>query len=168
MASEQSSDRRKAEHSGREEAGNKMSDQLLDELDATVVALGRMFAMRHGEMCERAPLSGPRLMMLRMLSETGSLKAGDLAGLLGIKAPATSSLLDALERDGLVAREHGAQDRRVTLVSITDSGRRVLSEAEEVRRAHMRRYRAVLNEDDVRTLIRIHKTILEAMRLDAI
>lgn len=140
------------------------SDELLDELDATFLLLGRLMAARHSGHCEGdLVVTGPRLVGLRILQEVGASKAGDLASCLGIKPPAMSSLLDALERDGLIARDHDPDDRRVTLVTVTDNGSTVLREAEERRREHMRVYLEVLSEDDIRSLIRIQRKLIEAM-----
>jgi len=138
-------------------------DALLDELDSTLMMLGRLMTARHGEQCAGHAVSGPRLMLLRVLAEVGPTKAGDLAAVLGIKAPATTSLVDGLEREGLVVRDHDAEDRRVTLVSLTEEGRVLLAEAELVRREHMRSYLSVLSEDDVRSLIRIQRTLIDAI-----
>lgn len=139
------------------------SDELLDELDATVMMLGRQMAARFGDACEHGVLGGPRLLLLRLLEEHGPTKAGELATSLAIKAPATSSLIDGLERDGLVSRTHDPEDRRVTLVQVTEHGSAALNDAEKVRRDHMRRYLSVLSDDDIRTLIRIQRDLIGAM-----
>jgi DNA-binding MarR family transcriptional regulator len=143
--------------------GFEHGDELLDELDSTLMVLGRLMAARHGEQCAGHAVSGPRLVLLKVIAEVGPTKAGDLAAVLGIKAPATTSLVDGLEREGLVVREHDTDDRRVTLVSLTEEGRSLLAEAELVRREHMRRYLSVLSEDDVRSLIRIQRTLIDAI-----
>lgn len=139
------------------------SDELLDEFDATMLMLGRQMSARHSEHCENTPMTGPRIIALRILSEAGSSKSGDLAALLGIKAPALSALVDGLEREGLVSREHDAQDRRVTRIDLTDEGRAALQVAEQRRREHMRTYLTVLGEDDIRTLIRIQRKLIATM-----
>ena len=139
-----------------------LSDALLDQLDASMLMLGRLMATRHADVCEGIPVTGPRFLVLRLLAEHGS-KAGDLAAQLGVKAPAVSSLIEGLEREGLVVREHGADDRRVVVVTLTDTGRMVLNEAERTRREHMRRYLAALSDDDVRSLIRIQRTLIDTI-----
>lgn len=139
-------------------------DALLDELDASIMVLGRFFSSRHGSDCDI--LSGPRLLVLRFLSEHDQVKTGDLAALLGVKAPATTALIDGLVRDGLVARQHGCCDRRVTFVALTQAGRDALVKAEQQRRKYMRHFLSGLNEEDVRTLVRIHNSIISAVSAD--
>lgn len=140
-----------------------LPDSLLDELDASVMMLGRMFAGRHSDACHDAVLSMPQMLMLRILHEGGAMRVGSLATALGIKAPATSSMVEALEERGLIGRTGDPDDRRVSLVHITDAGITELNAAEQMRRDHMRRYAELLGEDDVRTLVRIHKTLIDAM-----
>ncbi len=139
-----------------------LSDELLDEFDATFLMLGRLMASRHADVCEGVPVTGPRMLVLRALAGDGA-KAGEVAAQLGVKAPAATALIDGLERDGLVTREHVAQDRRVVLVKLTEAGRTVLHEAEAARREHMRRYLSALSPEDVRTLIRIQRTLIDTV-----
>lgn len=143
-------------------------DGLLDELDATVTMLGRLFSARHGEMCCESGLSAAQVLTLRVLAEVGPSKIGEIATALGIKAPAASALVDSLDRAELIEREIDPDDRRVTRVSVTDRGRDELAATEAERREHMRRYMSVLSEDDVRTLIRIQRALIDAMTSDRI
>jgi DNA-binding MarR family transcriptional regulator len=139
------------------------SDELLDEFHAGLLMLGRLMAARHEKVCSDALAAGPRLLLLRVLSKAGPQKVGDLAHSLGIKAPATSSLIDGLEHEGLISREHSAEDRRVVLVSATPKGLAALKVAERRRRDEMRKSLSVLSEDDIRALIRIQRTLIETM-----
>ncbi len=143
--------------------GTASSDALIDELDSTVMMLGRIFSARHGEMCSESGLNTAQMLALRVLAELGPSKTGDLATLLGVKAPAASALIDSLEKRGYVEREIDADDRRVHMVSMTERGDLELVAAETERREHMKRYLTVLDEDDVRLLIRVHRTLIEAM-----
>ena len=70
------------------DTGFEHGDALLDELDATLMMLGRLMMVPHGEQCAGHAVSGPRLMLLRVLAQVGPTKSGDLAAELGIKAPA--------------------------------------------------------------------------------
>lgn len=55
-----------------------------------------------------------------------------LADLVGVEGPSMVSMLDRLERGGLVTREPSAQDRRVKLVQLTDAGRKIYAEVHAV------------------------------------
>ncbi|MDN4059511.1 MarR family transcriptional regulator [Massilia sp. YIM B02769] len=54
-----------------------------------------------------------------------------LADLLGIEGPSVVSMLDRLERDGLVRREPSPLDRRVKLAHLTDDGRALYAKVRE-------------------------------------
>lgn len=145
-----------------------LPDQLIDELDAVIVQLGRLMSARHGEMCCEGALSPAQAITLRILGDHESLKMGELAGLLGIKAPAASALVDSLARAAMVEREHDVDDRRVMRVRLSEAGRAALSEAEAERRHYMRRYTSVLSEHDVRELIRIHRILIDGLMADTL
>jgi MarR family transcriptional regulator for hemolysin len=51
-----------------------------------------------------------------------------LADLVGVEGPSMVSMLDRLERDGLVVRAPSALDRRVKLVQLTDAGKTIYTE----------------------------------------
>lgn len=140
-----------------------ISDELLDELSANVIMMGRLFVAQ----CERiqpAPqVDGPRLLLLRILADAGDRKAGELARLLGIKAPATSSLIESLEQEGLVERSRDAHDRRVAIISITDEGVRALRDATAPQRELARRLMSALPAQDVATLRRIQRALVAVL-----
>jgi len=72
----------------------------------------------------------------------------DLANGLLLTAGGVTRLLDGLERDGLVAREECASDRRVSYAVLTEAGRDKLREASK---SHTRQIRELLGgtyEDD--------------------
>jgi DNA-binding MarR family transcriptional regulator len=102
-------------------------------------------------------------MLLLLLAHGGPQKAGDLAVALGVKAPATTSIIDALEKDGYVRREHASEDRRVITVSLTDAGAEVLELAKARRREHMRVVMEGLDAADVEALIRIQRRIIVSL-----
>jgi DNA-binding MarR family transcriptional regulator len=60
------------------------------------------------------------LMLLRSAPD-GRMKAGEMAGRLGVSLPAATALADRLVAAGVVERVHGA-DRRVVWVGVTNDG----------------------------------------------
>lgn len=59
----------------------------------------------------------------------GELEPRDIARLSGLSRAAVSSVLNTLERDGLVARFRESEDRRLVTVRLTDDGARRLVDA---------------------------------------
>src|SRR4051794_17326382 len=64
-------------------------------------------------------------LMLLFYSRTGSLPLGKIGVRLQVHQTSVTQLVDGLQRSGLLARSPHPTDRRTTLASITDEGRRV-------------------------------------------
>jgi DNA-binding MarR family transcriptional regulator len=76
---------------------------------------------------DRLGLNRTDLRCLDWLSD-GPLSAGRLATATGLSSAATTTLLDRLERRGLVRRVPDPSDRRKVLIEMTDLGRRQTDE----------------------------------------
>lgn len=141
-------------------------DELLDEFIAALSMLGRMLH-RQQLFTECTHLDVTRLLVMRGIADSEACRVGDIAQLVGIKAPAASALVDGLEREGLVEREHSSEDKRVVFVRLTDAGCLTLATAEEESRRIMRERLAVLSDEEIRTLIVVQRKFIEAMAADS-
>jgi DNA-binding MarR family transcriptional regulator len=76
-------------------------------------------------------LTFPRYETLMVLyySRTGSLPMGKLGRRLQVHPTSVTNTVDGLERLGFVSRERHDRDRRTTMATITDAGRRTAEEA---------------------------------------
>jgi DNA-binding MarR family transcriptional regulator len=138
------------------------SDLLIDELFATTHQLRQFVDGRlrdHGA-------SVARLRALRILARSGEpLRMRDLSDLLGHAPRTTTTLVDALERDGLVERVRHPEDRRAFLLALTPAGVRCHREAEELDRAALAEATGGLAEGDreqLRTLLGRIRTAVTA------
>jgi DNA-binding MarR family transcriptional regulator len=71
----------------------------------------------------RHELSVPRIRLLVVLGEAGRMRMGDLAAELEVTARNVTTMVDALEKEGLLARKPDPTDRRATLLELTPTGR---------------------------------------------
>lgn len=78
-----------------------------------------------------------------------------LAAALDVVPRSVTSLVDDLERAGLVERRPDPTDRRATLVAATDDGRAVLVEADRQRRRHAQELLARLEPGEQDELLRL-------------
>lgn len=138
-------------------------DDLLDEMDSTMNQMGRLFATRHGSMVCNATLSMSQSLTLRVIADNETIKISDLATKLGVKAPAASSMVDSLVKAGMIVREHDSDDRRVWRVRLTDDGLEALSRVEQERREYLKHFLPLLTADEIRTIISIHRKLIDAM-----
>jgi DNA-binding MarR family transcriptional regulator len=78
----------------------------------------------------RHNLSRGKFVLLTQLIETSeaSLLPSEFAERAGVTRASVTSLLDGLERDGLVTRQHDEVDRRKIGVQISDKGRALMNE----------------------------------------
>ncbi|MFD7734909.1 MarR family winged helix-turn-helix transcriptional regulator [Kitasatospora phosalacinea] len=129
------------------------SDVLVDELFATTHRL-RVFV--DGRLREHGA-SVARLRTLRVLALSGEpLRMRDLAEHVGNAARTTTTIVDSLERDGLVERVRHPTDRRAFLLTLTAEGARRHREAEELDRAALAAATGTLNDterEQLRTLL---------------
>lgn len=112
-------------------------------------------------------LSSSMWFVLRVLWEREGLTQREIGGELGLGQPAVVSVLDRLERHGLIERRRNAIDRRKVNIHLTAAGlelRDTLSPvANEVNEVAVSR----LSRDEIVTLWRLLDRMLEAFDQDA-
>ena len=99
-------------------------------------------------------LSAPRLSALSVVVFGGPLTLGALAAAEQVRPPTMTRLARALARAGLVTLAPDERDRRVTLVSATVRGRKVLAQGRARRVALLAEHVAALPDEDRVTLAR--------------
>ncbi|HNY66497.1 MAG TPA: MarR family transcriptional regulator [Deltaproteobacteria bacterium] len=77
-------------------------------------------------------LTGPQLWAIKVIADAGPLSVSELAGRMFVHPATVVGIIDRLEGHGLVGRERSREDRRVVHVDLTDSGRRLLTDAPQV------------------------------------
>lgn len=73
-----------------------------------------------------------RIEVLRVVAATDACRIADVVTTVGITVGAASKLVDRLEAAGLCARRPNPDDRRSSLLVVTDAGRGVHERAERV------------------------------------
>ncbi|CAL9660352.1 hypothetical protein SUDANB105_06981 [Streptomyces sp. enrichment culture] len=87
--------------------------------------------------------------LLGHLEERGARRATDLAAHYALDKSTVSRQVAALERAGLIERRLDPDDHRVQVLHLTDSGRRLLAQVTESRRAAFRERLADWPEEDL-------------------
>jgi DNA-binding MarR family transcriptional regulator len=80
------------------------------------------------------------------------LRPSEFTGALMLTSSGTTKRLDRLEQAGLITRAPDPDDRRGTLITLTDKGREVIDATTEAHLANERRLLAALSEDEQRLL----------------
>jgi MarR family 2-MHQ and catechol resistance regulon transcriptional repressor len=76
----------------------------------------------------RYGLTQPQFAVLECLGHLGPMMIGELSRKMLVSGGNMTCVVDNLERDGLVERQHDANDRRSVIVALTDKGRALLEE----------------------------------------
>lgn len=74
---------------------------------------------------------------LKLIALNPDLQVGEVAKFLGVSSAAGTKTIDKLEGYGLVARGGSPGDRRATLLSASNKGRRLVKEYEQLKAARM-------------------------------
>ena len=88
----------------------------------------------------------------------------ELARLCAVSRGTVSSVLNTLERDGLIGRRRQSADRRVVTVAITEKGRQRVKEAFQRQHARERQWLADLDRETVTDLVALLRHLLELPR----
>ncbi|MCX4404227.1 MarR family transcriptional regulator [Streptomyces sp. NBC_01728] len=135
------------------------SDILVDELYETTHQLRQYVEAR----LRTGGASVARLRAMRMLAQAPEpLRMRDLSELTGVSARTTTSIVDSLERDGLVERVRHPHDRRAFLLRLTERGVECHREAETVDRRALAEATAGLSGEDRDRLRALLSRIREA------
>ena len=99
-------------------------------------ATGSLTSSLTRDMADHAGLTMSQFGVLEALLHLGSMNQGDICQKLLLSGSNLTTVIDNLEKRGLVARERRADDRRVVDVSLTDKGRTLIT---KIFPAHARR-----------------------------
>jgi DNA-binding MarR family transcriptional regulator len=102
-----------------------------------------------------APIEPALHYVLHTVACSGPTRLSDLAGQVQLDVSTVSRHVRALETSGYLERASDPDDRRAALVSVTETGNRVLEEAAARRRARLDAVLAQWPADDVHTLERL-------------
>ena len=96
--------------------------RLAAELRLTVMRLARRLRQQ-----APADVTPSMLSALTVVERLGPITLGDLAGFERVRPPTMTRIVARLEEDGLVFKEPDDSDRRVTRLSLTDAGRKLIA-----------------------------------------
>ena len=104
----------------------------MDKLDQVLTSLRRVIRatdMHSKRLVKSAGLTVPQILLLQAISKLEGAAVGRLAGEVSLSQATVTSILDRLEKRGLVERQRSTVDKRRVQVSLTEHGLDVLSSA---------------------------------------
>jgi DNA-binding MarR family transcriptional regulator len=103
------------------------------------------------------------LLMRLRISAAHPLQMSEIAAQLVGSPSGTTRIADRLVRDGLIARETPPENRRIVRIQLTDRGRKVLADADEIIRTNVQEVLGDhLTESEVAELRGLLRKLLES------
>jgi len=110
-------------------------------VESTIMATARAIRQCYDQRFADLGLNLSEGSLLAFVEESGPLTQTRLAQRLGLGRAATGSVIDALEKRGLVERQPDPDDRRVWLVTVTRAGKELVEQvnaSDQVLRSELR------------------------------
>lgn len=135
-------------------------DARRDDLLEAVVGASRVLVAIAARSLADAPddVTLPQFRLLVVLSGEGPMRIVDAAAILDVNPSTATRLCDRLERKGLVSRQRLSADRRAVQLAVTDSGRALVAEVMNHRRAEIGRILSGMTSDQ-------HQQVAEGLRI---
>ena len=144
-----------------------MTDSLREDAIAKIMSsLEALRVYRMRSFCSQPlhrEISLPQLHVLITLQERQTMTVSELANLLGISMPSTSSIVDRMEERGLLTRTRDLVDRRVVTVDITDHGKQLAEEFMGLKREQVQRLFGAMTEAELLDVVRGIDSIMAAL-----
>jgi DNA-binding MarR family transcriptional regulator len=100
-------------------------DQVLISLRQIIRAIDL-----HSKKLEReSGLTGPQLLVMQLIGNHGEITSGAIAREVSLSQATVTSILDRLERKGMLKRERSTTDKRKVMVSLTEQGSKALEKS---------------------------------------
>lgn len=112
--------------------GNIVNEPAMDQMQQVLIALRRVMRatdLHSKQLVKTVGLTAPQLLLMQTLRDKGSVSVGELAQDISLSQATVTSILDRLEKKGLVFRERSQQDKRRVYATLTDEGFEILKEA---------------------------------------
>jgi DNA-binding MarR family transcriptional regulator len=124
------------------------------------------FKRGQSELCRSRGLSFPQYNVLRVLeaSEDGRNIVSGVSKIMLVPVANMTGLAKGLERDGFITRTSDRRDERVTILEITDKGRRTLDEIRKAKDEHIESILADLSGDEKQSLLDMARRIIRKFR----
>jgi len=135
------------------------TSELIARIERVELVIQKM-AVQQGDMgLLSMDLTVPQLRVLIILMATGDRSAHELAEAIGAGATTLTGIIDRLESRDLVLRKPDPNDRRVRLIGLSPTGKRLMRDIHD---QHRRKKRRLLKRLDAQVLANLAEA-LEAL-----
>lgn len=137
-------------------------EQLTRRLDYLFSSVGKHFTnARKG--FKQANVSGPEFFLLRHIQMQGPRSISQLADQLALNQATVSNVVNSAQQKELVRKKKDSEDRRITIIQITDKGKKTVDQLQQQRFERLRNILNHLSTDELRTLEQIFSKLLDRL-----
>ena len=104
----------------------------MNSIDEVLVALRRVIRatdLHSKHLAKTTGLTAPQILLLQTIRDKGEVTIGELASEMSLSQATVTTIIDRLEKRGLVFRERSKEDKRKVHAYLTDQATDVLKEA---------------------------------------
>lgn len=101
----------------------------IDEVLISLRRVTRAIDLHSKHLMKTAGLTAPQMLILQTLRDQGDAIISDVAHQISLSQATVTSILDRLEKRGLVMRERSQQDKRKVYACLTDAGNNLIRNA---------------------------------------
>ncbi|MBQ8334438.1 MAG: MarR family transcriptional regulator [Clostridia bacterium] len=102
--------------------------------------------------------------LVALLMDNGPMAQSQLAASLGIRPQSLSELIGKVEADGMVTRRQSEEDKRQTIVSLTEKGRANVETFRAAHKKHAEEFLAPLTEEEKQQFSDLLKKLIDARK----
>lgn len=107
-------------------------DQLLNQIEEVLIALRRVIRatdLHSKYLAKTTTLTAPQILLLQTLRDKGQITIGELAQEVSLSQATVTTILDRLEKRGLIYRQRSETDKRKVHAFLTDAAMEILKNA---------------------------------------
>jgi len=117
------------------------------------------------EIADSYGLVPAQLAALRRLWENDGMKNTELGEELSLKTSTVTTLIDRMERDGLVCRIRNKEDRRVVNIWLTEKGKELKEKVPDVENLIVEKMKRHFSAEELREFERLLRKFLETLTI---
>jgi len=151
----------------------KIRGGFMEKYEQLLISLRRVIRaidIHSRQLNKQSGLTGPQLMVMQNIAHFESPLAKDIAKEVALSAATVTTIIDRLESRGLVIRTRSERDKRKVHLSLSESGKLLLSESPKPLQDHfIRRYQNLEEWEQSQLLSAVERiaSMMDAQELDA-
>jgi DNA-binding MarR family transcriptional regulator len=140
---------------------NPANTTLIKDIVWSIRKLVRAVYYDSQKMSRQFGLTGPQSVVLRFLLKNGPMSAADLSRLMFVTPSNMTGIIDRLEKKGLAERTRKVGDRRIALITLTDTGKELGGRLPDPLEQKVIKQLSGLDHNHVQTIAGAMKQILD-------